>query len=247
MPNNHSKHGIPGNIHTCPGSHLRPRRHGPVRLPGHGPVRLCRHGHVKHGRACVHAPGSLAREALDLYAAVAEEHRHGPLRLLRRDTRQDHPPLGCLQREGAQRCRGLVHLDHVYPVRQCRIEPLPHLGSIAPLRQRQFQVLGLARRPRRGRARVGNLRVRCEPRRISDGQPGPANSPLNSTRHVPVAGETHPASFSVPDNQALSDPGHTTRTGWLETRHPATSRPRRGPRSWRGPRPRRGPPGQAGP
>ena len=43
--------------------------------------------------------------------------------------------------------------------------------------------------------------MRVETGGIGDGQPCPANSPFNGTRDIQVTGETHPASFSVPDDQ----------------------------------------------
>jgi hypothetical protein len=61
--------------------------------------------------------------------------------------------------------------------------------------------------------------MRVESRRICNGHLCPANSPLHSTRDIPVAGETHPASFSVPDNQPLSDRERTHRPGGSEPGH----------------------------
>ena len=70
-------------------------------------------------------------------------------------------------------------------------------------------------------ARIGNLRMRREPGRVSDRQTCPAHSPLESARHVPVAGETHLSTLSIPDHQMLH-----RRPGGCRFRH-ATSRPLR--------------------
>ncbi len=229
MPNNHSKYRIPGNVaghphRLLPGSRALASAASPrggfrgVGPPGRncGPRRSRRQAASRpsrlgrrpassrnHRGARVHTPGALVGKTLDFQTLAAEKLFDGAAGLVRPDTGQGHVPVGRLKWEGCQRRRCLGHLDHVHPIRQGRVEPLPDFGSGAPLPQRQLQVLGLARRPRRSRACIGNLRVGCEALRKSDGQPGPANSPLNSTRDVPVAGETHPASFSVPDNQTL--------------------------------------------
>ena len=55
--------------------------------------------------------------------------------------------------------------------------------------------------------------MRRETGGICDGQSGPPNPAFNSACDVPVAGETHPASLSVPDDQAHSDGKHTRRVG----------------------------------
>jgi hypothetical protein len=180
MPNNHSKYRIPG-----------------VAARGGAPVSP----HCDHCGAGVHAPGPLAGEAFDLQGIAGEKLADGPGGLVRPHAGQDRLPEGRLQRKRAQRGRGLHHLDHVYPVWQGRVEPFPYLGYGTSSRERELQVLGLARCAGRGRASVGNLRVRRETGGISDGQLCPANSPFNGTRDIPVTGETHPASFSVPDNQ----------------------------------------------
>ena len=86
-------------------------------------------------------------------------------------------------------------------------------ASGARLGEADLQVLGLTRCPGGGSASVRDLRVRREPGGIGDGQPCPANSPFNGARDVPVAGETHPASLSVPDNHAGSDGKHTAGSG----------------------------------
>ena len=49
--------------------------------------------------------------------------------------------------------------------------------------------------------------MRRETGGIGDGQPCPANSPFNGTRDIQVTGETHPASFSVPDDQLAGHRG----------------------------------------
>ena len=135
-------------------------------------------------------------------------------------------------RAGVQRPGFLGHVDHINPVRQGRVEPVPHVAHGARFRERKLQVLSLTRGPRRGRASVGDLRVRRESGRVGDGQTRPANSPFNGPRDIPVTGETHPASFSVPDKKTLDDgrrrglPGRPRRNG---TRH-LDARPWSGPR-----------------
>ena len=187
MPNNHSKYGIPG-----------------IATLGGAPVG----SHGDHGGAGVHAPRPLAGEALDLQAVAGEKLGYGPGCVGRRHAGQDHLPDRRLQRKRFQPGRGLHHLDHVNPVWQGRVKPFPYLGYGTRPRERELQVLGLARCSCRGRASVGDLRVRRETGGIGDGQPCPANSPFNGTRDIQVTGETHPASFSVPDDQL---PGHCGR------------------------------------
>src|SRR5258708_35878278 len=47
--------------------------------------------------------------------------------------------------------------------------------------------------------------MRRESRGVRDGQAGLSYSPLDRTRDVPVARETHPAPFRIPDHQTLGD------------------------------------------
>jgi hypothetical protein len=190
MPNNHSKYCIPGGL----------------RVSG-TPVGL----HRDHCRPGIHPPASFGGEALDFQAAEGEEGVDGAASVLRLDSGEHCLPVRCLQLEAGEGCRTLDHVDHIYPVRQGRIEPVPYLGSGARLGEADLEVLGFTRCPGGGGASVRDLRVRREPSGIGDGQPCPANSPFNSARDVPVAGETHPASLSVPDNHAGSDGKHTRR------------------------------------
>ena len=187
MPNNHSKYRIPG-----------------IAARGGAPVGL----HRDHRSAGVQAASALAGEALDLQGIAGEKLVHGPGGGVRPHAGKDHLPEGRLQRKRSQRGRGLHHLDHVNPVWQGRVEPFPYLGSGAGSGERKLQVLGLARCAGRGRASVRDLRVRRESGGVGDGQPCPANSPFNGTRDIPVTGETHPASFSVPDDQVAGRCGH---------------------------------------
>ncbi len=190
MPNNHSKYCIPGGL----------------RVSG-APVSL----HRDHCRPGIHPPASLGGEALDFQAAASKEGVHGAASVLRLDPGEHCLPVRCLQLEAGEGCRTLDHVDHIYPVRQGRIEPVPYLGSGTRLGEAYLQVLGLTRCPGGGSASVRDLRVRREPSGMGDGQPCPADSPFNGARDVPVAGETHPASLSVPDNHAGSDGKHTRR------------------------------------
>jgi hypothetical protein len=80
VPNNHSKYRTPG-VGVLPGS----------------PVKLKR----DHGGASVEPPGSLAGAALHHHAAGGEEGLHGPGRLGRGDSRQDHAPLRPLKPQAA--------------------------------------------------------------------------------------------------------------------------------------------------
>jgi hypothetical protein len=101
MPNNHSKFGIPG-----------------VAVVGGAPVGF----HSDHGGTGIHAPGPLVGEAFDLQRGASQKGSHGSGCFGRRHAGKDHLPLGCLQWEGTQRGLVLGHLDHVYPVWQCRVE-----------------------------------------------------------------------------------------------------------------------------
>jgi hypothetical protein len=190
MPNNHSKYCIPGGL----------------RISG-APVSL----HRDHCRPGIHPPASLGGETLDFQAATGQEGVHGAASILRLDPGEHCLPVRCLQLEADEGRRTLDHVDHIYPVRQGRIEPVPYLGSGTRLGEANFQVLGLTRCPGGGSTSVRDLRVRREPSGMGDGQPCPADSPFNGARDVPVAGETHPASLSVPDNHAGSDGKHTRR------------------------------------
>lgn len=187
MPNNHSKYGIPSGLRI--GSTL---------------VGF----HRDHCGPGVHPPASLGGETLDFQAAAGKEGADGTVRVLGLDPGEDSLPVRRLQLEVSEGW-ALDHVDHIYPVRQGRIEPVPYIGSGARLGEADVQVLGLTRRPGGGSASVGDLRVRRETSGIRNWQSCPANSPFNGACDVPVAGETHPASLSVPDNHAESDGKHT--------------------------------------
>ena len=68
-------------------------------------------------------------------------------------------------------------VDHINPIRQCRVQPLAHLRLSLPGGQREAQVLSLARHTGRSTARIGNLRMRREPGRISNRQTLPCALP----------------------------------------------------------------------
>jgi hypothetical protein len=108
MPNNHSKYRIPGGL----------------RING-APVGL----HRDHCCPGVHPPAPLGGEALDFHAAAGEESFDGVARVLRPDPGEDGLPVRRLQPEVGKVCRTLDHIDHIYPVRQGRIEPVPYVGS----------------------------------------------------------------------------------------------------------------------
>ena len=194
MPNNHSKYGIPSGLRIS--SAL---------------VDL----HRDHGGPGIHPPASLGGETLDLQAVAGKESADSAARVLRPNPGKDSLPARRLQLEVGEGRRALDHVDHIYPVRQGRIEPVPYVGSGARLGEADFQVLGLTRCPGGGSASVRDLRVRRETGGICDGQSGPPNPAFNSACDVPVAGETHPASLSVPDDQAHSDGKHTRRVGGM--------------------------------
>jgi len=80
VPNNHSKYRIPG-----------------VPLIRGTPVGLYR----EHRGARVHAPHSLAGQALDLHAVLSEERLGCRSRLISPDTGESHFPPGRLERHGA--------------------------------------------------------------------------------------------------------------------------------------------------
>jgi hypothetical protein len=214
MPNNHPKFGIPGIVAASDGRGCIARGSLPRAGTAGGAAICAPEGlHVEHSGARIHAPHPLVGEPLDFQAVAGEEVGHGGGGLGRSNAGKDHLPLGRLQWECGQCGRVLGHLDHVNPVWQGRVQPFPDIGYGTGPREREFQVFGLARGSGRGRASVGNLWVRRETGGIGDGQPCPANSPFNSTRDIPVTGETHPASFRVPDNHALSHSGHARRSG----------------------------------
>jgi hypothetical protein len=184
VPNNHSKYRITG-----------------VLLISGAPAGLQR----DHRGASVHAPHSLAGQALDLHAVLSEEGLSGHSRLISPDSGESHFPLGRLERHGAQGTGFLGHVYHINPVRQGRIEPVPYVRDGTHCRQRNLQVLSFTCRPRRGRTSVRDLRMGRKSRRVRDGQPCPAYSALNRPRDISVTGESHPASFSVPDDKPLDD------------------------------------------
>ena len=70
-------------------------------------------------------------------------------------------------------------------------------------RQREGQVLRLARHPGRGAARVGDPRVRREPGRVSDRHSGPAHSPLEERAPRPCGWRNASSPLSIPDHQML--------------------------------------------
>jgi len=111
MPNNHSKYDIPSGLRF--GSAL---------------VDL----HRDNRGSGIHPPGSLGGEPLDFHAAAGEESADGAARVLRSDPGKDGLPVRQLQLEVGEGCRTLDHVDHIYPVRQGRIEPVPYVRSGAP-------------------------------------------------------------------------------------------------------------------
>jgi hypothetical protein len=116
-----------------------PNDHSKYRIPGPGPsVGILAGLDRDDGAARIHAPDPLAGKPFDLQLAARQERRHGTGGVGGCDSGQDHLPLGCLKRGIAQRgatrrWRAVGHLDHVYPVWQCRVQPLPYLGSSTPL------------------------------------------------------------------------------------------------------------------
>jgi hypothetical protein len=80
VPNNHSKYRIPG-----------------VPLISGPPVSL----HRDHCGASIHAPHSLAGQALDFHAVLSEERLSRRGSLISPDPGEGHFPLGRLERHGA--------------------------------------------------------------------------------------------------------------------------------------------------
>ena len=176
-----------------------------------------------HGGAGVEPPGSLVGAALHHHALRVQERRDGPGCRARVDARQNHAPLRHLKPQtafSAWPASQFQNLDHVNPVRQGHVEPVPHVRCGTHAGQRDLQVLSLARGARRRSPRVRDLRMRRESRGVRDGQAGLPYSPLDRTRDVPVARETHPAAFRIPDHQAL-DHGRGRRGGRYRTCHRA--------------------------
>ena len=109
MPNNHVKYHTPG-----------------VRLLRGTPVKL-KHD---HGGTGIEPPVSLIGEAFDHDAVRGQERRHGPGGLARGDARQGYPPVRLLEPQGAWpawRVGQILNFDHVNPVRQGVVEPVPHV------------------------------------------------------------------------------------------------------------------------
>jgi len=141
MLNNHSKYGIPSGLRI-----------------GGALVDL----HRDNRGSGIHPPASLGGETLDFQAAAGKESVHGAARVLRSDPGEDGLPVRHLQLEVGEGCRTLDHVDHIYPVRQGRIKPVPYVRSGARLGEADFQILGLTRCPGGGSASVRDLRVRRE-------------------------------------------------------------------------------------
>jgi hypothetical protein len=82
-------------------------------------------------------------------------------RVIRRDPWQHDLPFRGLQPR--RRCGGQVgDLDHINPIRQGRIQPIPDSGRIKLCRERDLEELGLAGGPGGRPARVRNLGMRRE-------------------------------------------------------------------------------------
>jgi hypothetical protein len=111
LPNNHSKYRTSG-VPVLTGT----------------PVKLQR----DHGGTRIEPPDSLTGQAIHLRAWRGEEHAGRPGRLVGRDPRQDDLPHRRLKPQGVGPVAQLDDLDHVDPVRQGRIEPLPDVRRNAP-------------------------------------------------------------------------------------------------------------------
>src|SRR5439155_207984 len=116
MPNNHSKYSIPSGLRIS--SAL---------------VDL----HRDHGGPGIHPPASLGGETLDLQAMAGKESVDSAARVLRPNSGKDSLPARGLQLEVGEGRRALDHVDHIYPVRQGRIEPVPYREPVpAPVPER---------------------------------------------------------------------------------------------------------------
>ena len=240
MQNNHSKNGTI--FKTCHGGTL-------------AAVRISRVSSSSTSISTTAARASRRRTPLSVRRSTGASPRarklgDGPLGRHWLHARQNHSPLRRLQDWPEGACPAgtplgrsgpggiLGDVDHINPIRQCRVQPLAHLRRSLPGSQREAQVLSLARHTGRGAARIGDLRVRREPGRVSDRQSCPAHSPLEGARHVPVAGKTHLSPLSIPDHQML----HRRQLVAAGSGH-ATSRPLREAAASRRGAPRSGPPG----
>ena len=166
--------GSDGRCHV-PNNHSKYRTSGVPVLTG-TPVKLQR----EHGGPSIEPPDALAGEAFHLSNVRREECPHRAGRLIRPYAGERHPPLRCFQPEPASdnrppagrtgsihaghlrrlACGKLEHLDHVDPVRQGRVQRVPHVERGTRAGQADLQVLSLARGASRRPARVRNLRVR---------------------------------------------------------------------------------------
>src|SRR5215471_13939272 len=134
MPNNHSKFGIPRGLRI-----------------GGTPVGF----HRDHCGPGIHPPAAFGGETLDFHAAAGEEGVDGVARVLRFDPGKDNPPVRRLQPEVGEGCRTLDHVDHIYPVRQGRIEPVPYVGC--GVKPAEWATGNPARRTPRSTARAISL------------------------------------------------------------------------------------------
>src|SRR5262249_44001716 len=106
--------------------------------------------------------------------------------------------------EPGRRCGGQVgDLNHIDPVWQSRVQPIPDVGRIKLCCEGDLKELGLTGGPGGSPARGGNLRMRGETSRMRHGQSGTPDSPFHGTCYVPMTREPHPATLSVSDHQPL--------------------------------------------
>jgi hypothetical protein len=142
VPNNHSKYRT-SSVLASRGTLVHRQRHHPG--PG------------------VQPPDAAAGKAFDLGMLTCLEGRHRSARVLHLHTWQFHLPNRSLQPD--RRGSGQVSdLDHVYSVRQRRVQPGPHLGRVQLSGERDLQELRLAGRARGRTAVIGDLGMRGEAR-----------------------------------------------------------------------------------
>ena len=138
------------------------------------------------------------------------------------------PPATTTPRAARQARRpGLHHHEDVEPRRQRHVEGVPDPVRVAPLGDPDLDVLRLAGGAGGCGVRVGDPRVRAEPRGVGHRHLGAPERALERPLEVTAAGEPQPAALGVPQAQALDGGFGGGPSGWRAT--PPLCRPRRRP------------------
>ncbi|MPN17603.1 hypothetical protein SDC9_164958 [bioreactor metagenome] len=98
---------------------------------------------------------------------------------------------------------GLDDGDDIESRWQHPVQRLANLLGIAPLAQPQLDVLGFAGGTGRRSPRVGDPRVRREPRRVGHRDARAAQRPLQGASEIAVAGEPGGTTLHMPEPQLL--------------------------------------------